>query len=153
MRAEGKKGQHTIQIFLCIRLISAAVAQSVKRLSYGLHDRWVGVLAPVGSGMLTSPYLPDRLWGPPSLVFNGYCGSFSRIKWQGLEGDHSPRTSVEVKKTWFYTSTPHTPSWRTPVVAISTELPQLFLLSALVSVYVYTQYILVADSLMFIKAI
>jgi hypothetical protein len=28
------------------------------------------------------------------------------VKWPGLESDHSPPTSAEVKKTWIYTSTP-----------------------------------------------
>jgi hypothetical protein len=36
------------------------------------------------------------------------------VKRPGREGDHSPRTSTEVKKTWVYTSTPHTPSWLIP---------------------------------------
>jgi hypothetical protein len=30
------------------------------------------------------------------------------VKWQGREADHSPPTSVEVKGTWIYTSTPST---------------------------------------------
>jgi hypothetical protein len=34
------------------------------------------------------------------------------VKWPGREVDHSPPTSAEVKKLWIYTSTPHTPSWR-----------------------------------------
>jgi hypothetical protein len=29
-----------------------------------------------------------------------------RVKRPGLEADHSPPTSVEVKNTWLYTSTP-----------------------------------------------
>jgi hypothetical protein len=34
------------------------------------------------------------------------------VKRPGREVDHSPQTSAEVKKMWIYTSTPHTPSWR-----------------------------------------
>jgi hypothetical protein len=34
------------------------------------------------------------------------------VKLQRRESDHSPPTSAEVKKIWIYTSTPHTPSWR-----------------------------------------
>jgi hypothetical protein len=41
---------------------------------YGLDDRGVGVRVPVGSRIFTSPRRPDRLWGPPSLVSNGYWG-------------------------------------------------------------------------------
>jgi hypothetical protein len=34
------------------------------------------------------------------------------IQWvPGREADHSPTSGVQVKKTWIYTSTPHTPSW------------------------------------------
>jgi hypothetical protein len=41
---------------------------------------------------------PDhRLWGPPSLLSDGY---------RGCEADHSPQTIAEVKKKWIYASTP-----------------------------------------------
>jgi hypothetical protein len=33
-------------------------------------------------------------------------GLFSGVKRPGREADHSPPTSVEVKKMWIYTSTP-----------------------------------------------
>jgi hypothetical protein len=35
----------------------------------------------------------------------GIGGSFPGVKRQGLEADHSPPTSAEVKKIWIYTST------------------------------------------------
>jgi hypothetical protein len=35
-----------------------------------------------------------------------------KVKRPGREADHSPPTSAEVKKMWIYTSTSHTPSWR-----------------------------------------
>jgi hypothetical protein len=39
-------------------------------------------------------------------------GSLPRwVKRQGLEVDHSPPSSAEVKNMWNYTSTPHTSSW------------------------------------------
>jgi hypothetical protein len=43
---------------------------------YGLEDRGTGVRVPVGSRIFSSPRHPDRLWGPPSLLSNGYGGSF-----------------------------------------------------------------------------
>jgi hypothetical protein len=44
--------------------------------SYWLDDRGVGVRVPVGSRIFTSPCRSDRLWGPSSLLSNGYRGFF-----------------------------------------------------------------------------
>jgi hypothetical protein len=41
---------------------------------YGLDDRGVGVRFPVESRIFSSPRRPDRLWGPPNLLSNGYRG-------------------------------------------------------------------------------
>jgi hypothetical protein len=73
--------------------------------AYGLDDRGVEVLVPVGSRIFTSTYCINWLWGPPSLLFNGYPG----LKQPGREAGHSPPPSVEVKKTRIYTF-PHTSS-------------------------------------------
>jgi hypothetical protein len=70
--------------------------------SYGLDDRVVRAQVPVGVRIFTSPRHPDRLWGPPNFLSNGY-------RWlspRGREADHTPPTSAEVKKMWIYTSTP-----------------------------------------------
>jgi hypothetical protein len=45
---------------------------------YELDDRGVGVRVPVGSRIFSSLCLPDRLCGPPSLLFNGYRLLFPR---------------------------------------------------------------------------
>jgi hypothetical protein len=42
---------------------------------YGLDNRGVGVQVLVGSRIFSSPCNSDWLWGPPSLLCNGYCGS------------------------------------------------------------------------------
>jgi hypothetical protein len=65
---------------------------------YGLEDRGVGIRVPVGSRIFFPPNRPDRLWGSPSLVSNGYCGFSPGVKRPGREADHSPTASAEVKK-------------------------------------------------------
>jgi hypothetical protein len=48
-----------------------------------------------------------RLWGPPSLLSNGYReGSFPGVKQPEREADHSPPFCAEVKYAWSYTSNP-----------------------------------------------
>jgi hypothetical protein len=69
---------------------------------YGLDER-----VPVGSRIFSSPRRPDRLWGPPNLISNGYRGAISPgVKRQVREADHSLPASAEVKKMLIYTSTP-----------------------------------------------
>jgi hypothetical protein len=43
---------------------------------YGLDSRGVGVREPVGSRIFTSSYLPDWIWGAPSLLSKGNRGTF-----------------------------------------------------------------------------
>jgi hypothetical protein len=45
---------------------------------YGLDDRAIGVRSPAGAKDFSSSLCPDPLWGPPSLLYNGYRGSFPR---------------------------------------------------------------------------
>jgi hypothetical protein len=77
---------------------------------YGLDDRGVWVQVPVGSRIYsTSRPSEDHLTSYPT----GTSGSFQGVKRRGGEADHSPPTSVEVRKMLIYTSNPpHTPSWR-----------------------------------------
>jgi hypothetical protein len=49
---------------------------------------------------------PDRLWGPPSLLFRGYRGFFSGVKLPGREVDHSPAFIAEIRNDWSCTSAP-----------------------------------------------
>jgi hypothetical protein len=42
---------------------------------------------------------PDRLWGPPRLLYNGYRISFQRVKRPGHGVDHPFPSSTEVKET------------------------------------------------------
>jgi hypothetical protein len=59
---------------------------------------------------------PERLWGPPSLLYNEYqgLGALSLgVRRPGREADHSPSSSAEVKE-WveLYLHPTNTPSWR-----------------------------------------
>jgi hypothetical protein len=70
---------------------------------YGLYDPGVGVRDPEGSRIFSSPQRPDRLWGSPSLISNGYWGGLSPgVKRQWREAENSLPTSAEVKKMWIY---------------------------------------------------
>jgi hypothetical protein len=53
---------------------------------YGLDDRAIQVRSPAGAKDFSS-----NLWGPPSLLYNGYRGSFPRDKARpGRDADHTP---------------------------------------------------------------
>jgi hypothetical protein len=56
-----------------------------------------------GKGFFSSPDGPDRLWGPSSLLFNGYRGNFAGVKRSGREVNHSPPSSVNVRNGCSYT--------------------------------------------------
>jgi hypothetical protein len=44
---------------------------------YGLDDRTIEVRSPAeAKGFFLQPLSPDQLWDPPSLLYNGYRGSF-----------------------------------------------------------------------------
>jgi len=49
---------------------------------------------------------PDRPWGPPSLIYNGYRVFPGGKERPGRESDPSPPSSTVVKKEYSYTSTP-----------------------------------------------
>jgi len=56
---------------------------------------------------------PDRSWGPPSLLHNGYRLAFPAIRWPGRGVDSPPPTSAEVKeKLELYVHSPSGPSRR-----------------------------------------
>lgn len=59
-----------------------------------------------GKIFLSLPKHPDRPWGPPSLLFNGYWGVYPEVKQQGREANLSPQCSAEVKGNWNCNSAP-----------------------------------------------
>jgi hypothetical protein len=76
---------------------------------------------PVGGEIFRSR--PDRLWGPPSLLYNGYRVSFPGVKRPGRGVDHPPSFSAEVKERveLYLYPPPSGPSW--PVVGRNLPLP------------------------------
>jgi hypothetical protein len=58
-----------ISVFLKPRSRDSAVGIAT---GYGLDNGGVGIQVPVGSRIFSSSSCPDRLWGPPNLLSNGY---------------------------------------------------------------------------------
>jgi len=55
----------------------------------------------------SSPKHPENLWGPPSFLFNIYQVLLpQRLKQPGLEADHPPQYSAELKNNWNYPFSP-----------------------------------------------
>jgi hypothetical protein len=60
-----------------------------------------------GMRYYSSPKRQDKLWGPPSLLFNGYQGHFPReLSARDTEANHSCPRSTQVKNGWRYISIP-----------------------------------------------
>jgi hypothetical protein len=70
----------------------AGVVQSEERLATGRTVR--GSNSDGGKIFHTHP---DRAWGPPSLLFNGYWVSLSEVKRSGRGVNHPPTSIAEVK--------------------------------------------------------
>jgi hypothetical protein len=97
---------------------------------YGLDDQKVGVRVPRYGQEFLLLHLVQTGSGvdPTSSYTMGTGGSFPGVKRPGREAEHSPPTSTEVKKTWIYTFTPHTPSWRSAHL-VKAQGPPFFFLS------------------------
>jgi hypothetical protein len=88
----------------CINVIRSRDSSVGIVTGYGLDDRGVGVRVPVGTRIFSLHIVQTGSRASPA--------SSSGLKRLGREADDSHPTSAEVKNTWIYISTPHTPSWR-----------------------------------------
>jgi hypothetical protein len=79
---------------------------------YGLGDGGVGVQILVGSRIFSPPRYPDRLWGPPSLLSNGYQGLLPRgYSGWGVNLTTHPQLVPRSRKYGSTHPFPHMPSW------------------------------------------
>jgi hypothetical protein len=85
----------------------AGIAQSVQRLAMG----WTVRGSNTGGGEILHTR-PDRPWGPPNLLYNGYRFSFPGLKRPGRGIGHPPPSRVGVKeRVELYLYSPSGPSW------------------------------------------
>ena len=56
--------------------------------------------------IFSSPKCPDWLWGPPSLLFNGYLGFLTLGTVARVKSNYSPPSSAKVKNEWSHSSNP-----------------------------------------------
>jgi hypothetical protein len=81
----------------------AAITQLVLRLATGWTVRGSN---PSGGEIFDT--CPDRPWGPPSRLYNGYRVTSGGKERPGHDADPSPPSSAVVNKEYSYTSTPPT---------------------------------------------
>jgi hypothetical protein len=80
---------------------------------YVMEDRGIGVRVPVVSRIFSSPYRPDRFWGPPNLLPNGYRGFFRREKsGRGVKLTTHLQLVRRSRKLGSIHPLTRTPSWR-----------------------------------------
>ena len=107
---------NTEKLFVCTKnfsythilhvLIWAGIAQSVQRLA----TSWTVQGTNTGGGEIFSTR-PERPWGPPSLLYNGY-RVIPGVKRLGRGVDHPPTSSAEVKeRIELYLYSRSGPSW------------------------------------------
>ena len=110
------KGSAWIFIEYIYIYMLAAIAQSVQRLATGWTVR--GSNPGGGEDFRTRP---ERPWGLPSLLYNGY-RAFTGVRRSGRGVDHPPSSSAEVEgRVELYICSPSRLSW--PVLGTALPLP------------------------------
>jgi hypothetical protein len=91
---------HNIFNFILLQKVACEPRSSVSIVcGYGLDDQAFKVWSPSEvKGFFLYLLCPDQLWGPLSLLYNGYGGPFPRAKTQpGCDANHSPPSSANVE--------------------------------------------------------
>jgi hypothetical protein len=88
-------------IIFCPRNVEDSALRPCNNFRYAvLHVVGAGIATGYGlngRGFFSSPQLPDRLWGPPSLQSNGYWGLFLRgVKRPEREAHHSSPSGISL---------------------------------------------------------
>ena len=106
---------HNSVCLLSIRTDIVCRPGLLSRYSDSLLDRRSGDRIPVGGGGEILSSCPDRPWGPPSPLYDGYRISFPGVKRPGRGFDHWPPSSAEVKeRVQLHLYSSFGPSW--PVI-------------------------------------
>jgi hypothetical protein len=112
-RSDGEQWPRIVGYFEALEFTARSRDSSVGiATSYGLDDRGSDFESRWSQELSLLQIVETDYEVHPTSYPMGTGGSFPGGKRPGREVDHSPPTSAEVKKMWIYTSTPHTPSWR-----------------------------------------
>ena len=114
---------------LFIYLLWAGIAQSVWRLNTG----WTVRGSNPGEGKIFRTW-PDRSWGPPNLLYNGYW-VFLGDKAAGAWGYHSPSSAAAKERVKLYIYSPYVTSW--PVLGWTVPLHLRFYIYLFMYLFIY----------------
>ena len=96
-----ESNQRPCDLQYSILTIVGRIAQSLQRLTTGWTFRGSN---PSGGEIFRT--CPDRPWGPPIFLYNGYRVFPGSKEWSRRDADPSPPSSAVVKKEQSYMSTP-----------------------------------------------
>ena len=88
---------YTSTPLLCFHCRYGTTLPSLYPPALSIDMGWTFRLSTSGGGH-SFPTRPDRAWGPPSLLYNGYRVSFPGVKRPGREVDYPPSSIAKVQE-------------------------------------------------------